>query len=193
MIDPKTVAFDIDGVVADTMNLFIDIAREDYRIDWIRYEDITLYQLEECPGLTIGKDVIDAIITQILDGTYTPALKSIAGASEVLSRLARNYGPVLFVTARPYPGPMQSWICDELSVPGDQVEIIATGSFDAKAEVLVERGVSHFVEDRLDTCFSLEAVGITPILFKQPWNRGEPHPFHEVGSWIELSAIIGDS
>ena len=35
-IDPASIAFDIDGVVADTMTLFLDIARDEYNIDWIR-------------------------------------------------------------------------------------------------------------------------------------------------------------
>ena len=30
-IDPAAVAFDIDGVVADTMRLFVDIVREEFR------------------------------------------------------------------------------------------------------------------------------------------------------------------
>ena len=70
-----------------------------------------------------------------------------------------------------------------------RADIVATGSFEAKADVLLERNVTCFVEDRLDTCFLLERAGITPILFKQPWNR-QPHGFVEVGSWSELEALI---
>ena len=38
---PDRIAFDVDGVVADTMRLFLDIAREEYGINHTRYEDIT--------------------------------------------------------------------------------------------------------------------------------------------------------
>ena len=41
MIDPTSVAFDIDGVIADTMALFLDIARKEYRVNGICYEDMT--------------------------------------------------------------------------------------------------------------------------------------------------------
>ena len=41
MIDPAAVAFDVDGVIADTMALFIYIARDEYAIKGIRYEDMT--------------------------------------------------------------------------------------------------------------------------------------------------------
>ncbi|MEZ4524658.1 MAG: hypothetical protein R2941_01890 [Desulfobacterales bacterium] len=66
---------------------------------------------------------------------------------------------------------------------------MATGSFEAKTEVLREKGVSHFVEDRLETCFLLKEEGITPLVFRQPWNR-EAHPFTEVGTWQELENLI---
>ncbi|MFC1881398.1 hypothetical protein ACFL2S_07880 [Thermodesulfobacteriota bacterium] len=39
MINPVSVAFDIDGVIADTMTLFLDIARDVFHINGIHYED----------------------------------------------------------------------------------------------------------------------------------------------------------
>ena len=39
MINPSSVAFDIDGVIADTMTLFFDISRDVFHINGIRYED----------------------------------------------------------------------------------------------------------------------------------------------------------
>ena len=71
----------------------------------------------------------------------------------------------------------------------DQFEVIPTGAYEAKTSVLLDRRISFFVEDRLETCFLLREAGITPVLFKQPWNR-EPHDFIEVGSWGELESLI---
>jgi uncharacterized HAD superfamily protein len=78
---------------------------------------------------------------------------------------------------------------DLLSLGPDSIRILAVGSFENKAEVLVEHKISCFVEDRLETCYHLRDAGVEPILFKQPWNR-EPHPFVEVGSWKELEGLI---
>lgn len=186
-IDPASVAFDIDGVVADTMTLFLDIARDEYNIDGIRYEDITSYALEEC--LDIDPLTIDNIITRILNGTHTAPLKAIDGASEVLTRFGKKYNPILFVTARPYLGEIQEWILNALMFGSTSIEVVATGSFEGKAEVLLSKGVSYFVEDRLETCFLLGKAGITPVLFKQPWNR-ERHPFLEVDTWDELASLM---
>ena len=186
-IDPASLAFDIDGVFADTMTLFLDIARDEYNIDWLNYEDITCYMLEEC--IDIDAVVIRAILTRILDGNYAATLRPIAGAKDVLTRLGRRYSPILFVTARPYLGPIHDWASSVLPLDPESIEIVTTGSFEAKIDVLSKRDISYFVEDRLETCFSLQEAGIVPVLFKQPWNR-ERHPFMEVGSWQELESLI---
>jgi len=188
MIDVGTVAFDIDGVVADTMTLFLDIARDEYRLNGLRYEDITRYNIGEC--LNIETETVEAIIGKLLDGNHRGELMPVAGARGVLGRLAgRQSYPILFVTARPYVGHIHEWMAEHLSLEPAMAEIIPTGSFDNKAEVLLDKGVSFFVEDRLETCFLLKDAGITPVLFRQPWNR-EKHPFTEVSNWEELESLI---
>jgi len=187
MIDPAAVAFDVDGVIADTMALFIDIARDEYAINGLRYEDITCYMLEEC--LDIDPDIINAILNQILDGDYTGSLQPIDGAGGVLARIARYRRPLLFVTARPYPGPIRDWLHEIVPVDPDAVQIEATGTFEGKTAVLLNNGIRYFIEDRLETCFQLKDVGIEPIVYSQPWNRKQ-HPFIEVQNWRELEDLI---
>ena len=186
-IDPASVAFDIDGVVADTMTLFLDIAHQEFNVNGFSYEDITCYNLADC--LKIEPKTIDAVVTRILDGNYTQPLKPIAGAPDVLFYLANRFGPVIFVTARPYTGPLADWIKDALHLDSTAIEIIATGTHEGKASILQQRQIKYFVDDRLDTCFLLQTADIQPVLFKQPWNR-EPHPFVEVSSWHELNQLF---
>lgn len=186
-IDPASIAFDIDGVIADTMGLFLDIARDEFHVNGVCYEDITCYSLVDC--LNMDPEIIDAVVARILDGNYSATLKPIRGAREVLARLGNGYGPILFVTARPQLGPIYDWMLDLLSLDKTSIDMIATGTSAAKPDVLLDRKITCFVEDRLETCFALQPVGITPVLFKQPWNR-QPHPFVEVSSWNELEALI---
>jgi 5'(3')-deoxyribonucleotidase len=187
MIDPASLAFDIDGVVADTMTLFLDIARQEYNLNSIRYSDFTSYRLEEC--LDMDPKVIDDIVLRILDGNYSVPLRPIAGAAEGLAKIQRRCSPVLFITARPCPGLIRNWINQTLRLDPASFEVIATGSHEAKAGILQQRKLSYFVEDRLETCFLLQDAAVQPVLFRQPWNR-EQHPFVEVGSWDELQALI---
>ncbi len=187
MIDPSSVAFDIDGVFADIVSLFIDIACDKYNICGIRHKDITSYNIEDC--LDMDTEIIEAIIARILDESCTETLKPIDGAPEVLTRIGRSHSPVLFVTARPYSDPIYDWMLNILPLDPPSIEIVATGTFEGKADALLNRNISYFVEDRLETCFSLKEVGVIPVLFKQPWNR-ESHPFIEVGTWGELESLI---
>jgi len=187
MIDPSSLAFDFDGVVADTMTLFLDIARQEYKIHGVNYEDITCYLLEECTD--IDPVLIEKIINRIMDGSHKAPLKPITGSTHVLTRLGRIHRPILFVTARLNGESIYEWMTNVLPLEQGSVEVVATGSFDAKIDVLSNRNISYFVEDRLETCFPLQEAGITPILFKQPWNR-EHHPFIEVGTWEELESLI---
>ena len=189
MIDPESLAFDIDGVVADTMGLFLRIARDDYNIRDVDYKDITSYLLGDCLELKIDKKIIDVIITRLLDGDYVQSLQPLDGAPEALNKIANAHTPLLFVTARPYPGPIRDWLTDTLGLTDSGIHIISTGSFDKKTDVLLQHKITHFVEDRLETCFDISKAGIHPVLFKQPWNR-ERHPFKEVENWNELAALI---
>ncbi len=187
MIDPNSIAFDFDGVLADTMTLFLDIARHDYHVPDLRYEDITCYMLKDC--LQLDEDIIEAIIQRIQDGHYTMPLMPMAGAAEVLGHLEKDHGPLLLVTARPYTGPILDWIENTLSLNTDTIQLVTTGSFEAKADILREHRISYFIEDRLETCFQLKDAGVEPVLFRQPWNR-QAHPFQEVGSWKEIDSLI---
>ena len=186
-IHPSELAFDIDGVIADTMGLFIDIARNDFGILNVRYEDIKEYSLNGIAG--IDELTMVKIIGRILRGKHSGTLNPLDGASAVLKKLNRKHSPTLFVTARPDAGQARKWISETLGLAPDAFEIVATGSFDDKREVLLSRGISYFVEDRLETCFTLSEAGIYPIVFKQPWNR-QPHPFREVATWWELESLI---
>jgi 5'(3')-deoxyribonucleotidase len=122
-------------------------------------------------------------------GDYQYPLKIYDGASDVLNRLLECHNPLLLVTARPYLGPVGDWVRENISLDTHQVEVVTTGSFEDKAVVLLEKGITHFVEDRLETCFTVQEAGIVPVVFKQPWNR-QPHRFLEVGSWAEIARLI---
>lgn len=186
-IDPASLAFDIDGVVADTMSLFLAIAEKDFGISHIRYEDITEYDLQQYEG--VDEVVMWEIILRILEGKYALPLYPIAYAPEVLQRINCSSTPTLFVTARPAGDHITQWLCSVLQVAADCLDVVATGSFEDKREVLAERNISYFVEDRLETCYLLAEAGIQPIVFSQPWNR-KKHPFPEVSSWLELESMI---
>ncbi|MFP3868575.1 MAG: 5' nucleotidase, NT5C type [Desulfobacteraceae bacterium] len=187
LISPDKVAFDIDGVVADIMTTFINLGRERYGLDHLRYEDITDFYLHRC--LKMDQAIIMEILEMLIDRPHELEIEPLPHAVPVLTKLAQE-APLLFITARDRTEPIQMWLCRTLSqVPPTAMRIIATGDPDTKLEYLHDHGIEYFVEDRLDTCWQLSQNGVTPIVYDQPWNR-QTHPFRIVYDWQDIARLL---
>lgn len=183
---PSTIAFDFDGVIADTFRLFVRMAREQYHYDFA-YDDITEYEFLK--SIRMDRAHASEIIEVLTNEPHTIDLFPNVGARDILTRLT-SHAPLLVVTARPLPEPVALWFDRHIPEIGRQcLRIEATGVNTAKLDILKGHGVEYFVDDRLDTCHMLQEAGITPIVFTQPWNR-RPHPFTAVSTWEEMKALI---
>ena len=185
-IDPGRIGFDIDGVVADTMEAFIRLADRDHAIK-VRPEDITDFEVEKCLDMdpAIVEDIFGRLMHDPLGEDLRPAPQSLP----VLRDLAKR-APLTFITARPEAPPIAAWLGKHL---GEAIfaraRLIATGDHDGKVSHVKSLGLSHFVDDRPQTCRLLaDETGITPIVFSQPWNRGR-HSFATVESWLEIRQL----
>uniref|UniRef100_UPI004049A1C9 5' nucleotidase, NT5C type n=1 Tax=Desulfobacca sp. TaxID=2067990 RepID=UPI004049A1C9 len=186
-IDPRRLAFDIDGVVADIMSTFMQLAKERYGLHHLRYEDIVDFDLARC--LQIDETIIEEILALLLYQPQTLEIAPLPEAVPTLTRLAQEQ-PLLFVTARDRAEPIAAWLSQQLpAVPSQDLKVIATGAPEAKLFYLKEHNIRYFVEDRLETCFQLARCGIQPLVFDQPWNR-RPHTFPIVYSWQDLANLI---
>lgn len=186
MIAPGEVAFDIDGVVIDTMTMFVRLAHERYGFTWLKREDLRHYELY--PSLDLPRETVDELICLTLDDDHTRQVPPVEGALPVLTELARH-GPLRFVTARIWPESIIAWLQKALpEVPAAGIEVYATGRPEAKSKLLRDLAVQYFVDDRLETCWLLAAAGLQPLLFDQPWNRSQQIlPFPRVANWHQLS------
>ena len=184
-IRASDLAFDVDGVVADTMAVFVDLARERYGLTYLTKDHMRMYDLHKCLGL--DRKVIDDLICLTLDDEHTLRIPPMEGAAEVLTKLARH-GPLRFVTARIWPESITRWLHETLpEVPSDRIRVTATGTPEAKPEILHKLGVRYFVEDRLETCRLLAQDGIKALLFDQPWNRTPAAAeFVRIENWSQL-------
>jgi len=183
---PQDIAFDFDGVVADTFRLFVELARSRYNVD-IEYEKITHYEFLDVIDMDRqdAEQIID-VLTMLPKDLYLSPNK---GAVDVLTKIA-DISRLLFVTARPTKEPVVKWFGKHLPhVDSDYIRIEATGVTTKKLGVLKDYGIKYFIDDRLDTCQMLDKAGITPIIYDQPWNR-EPHPFVVVRDWDDIAGMI---
>jgi uncharacterized protein len=184
---PGRVAFDIDGVFGNVMELFIRLARQRYCIDSIRYEDITEYFLYDCLPLEPG--LIDRIIEEIADYPHALEMDPFEDSVEVLTRYAEKF-PLVFITARKKAEPIRDWVIQTLSqVDPSHINVITSGEHHLKLGILTDLDIPYYVDDHLDTCRLLSENKITPIVFDQPWNAGR-HGFHRVANWQEIGRIL---
>ena len=185
-IRPSELAFDIDGVIADTFRVFVKTARESYGVE-IEYEDITEYDFRKV--IDIDDETSDAIIERILEDPVGIGITPVQGAAEVLRRLS-CFGPLCLVTARTNREAIMEWVRQALQIEnGGHLRLEATGTHEDKLPVLLRHNIRYFVEDRLETCYLIQQSPVTPIVFDQPWNRKD-HPFLSVGSWDEIHDMV---
>jgi uncharacterized HAD superfamily protein len=185
-IQPTELAFDIDGVIADTFRAFVSMAREHYGIK-VEYHDITEYDFMKV--IDIDERTLNEIIERILEDPLGIGIEPMKGSVEVLTRL-KELGPIILVTARPDKAAILEWMQEHFHFnDGNGICLEATGTYKQKLPILLNHGIKYFVEDRLETCYLLDEASVTPIVFEQPWNQ-KNHPFQTVKSWDEISAMI---
>ncbi len=183
------VSFDVDGVVGDIFGHFAAVAAAEFGITGLDFDSVKNYtQLDKELGLP--RETIYRIVQKMLFGEWAMRLKPYPGAADLLSRWGQTRR-LLFVTARPDGSPVEDWLRGLLAgLPSDRIEVLIVSDPDYKANLLVEKKIQAFVEDRLDTCFQIAAkTNIRAIIFDQPWNR-HWHPFEVVKSWAEIETLV---
>lgn len=185
-IDPTLIAFDIDGVVADTVEAFLRLAKERHGIDEFTAAHITEFDVAKC--LPIAPAIIEAIFSILLEHPIDADLQPMTDAVSVLTALSER-APLTFITARPLHQPISDWLKQILGpATFSRTRLIAMGDHDNKSTYLKELGLKYFIDDRAETCVSLKEQGFSPFVFRQPWNQGQ-HQLPSVASWREIEAL----
>jgi hypothetical protein len=109
-IDPGLIAFDFDGVIADTFRLFVNLARQNYGVE-IDYEAIGDYEFTE--ALDLPPDQTQGLIDDLTYRSHELGLEPIGDALKTLARLSAQTSP-LIVTARPVSEPVAIWLSERL-------------------------------------------------------------------------------
>jgi len=185
-ITPNLIGFDIDGVVADTVEAFFRLAKERHGINEYTAAQITEFDVARC--LPIAPAIIDGIFASLLEDPIDADLQPMPDSVSVLTTLSR-FAPLTFITARPLRRPIEEWLELILGpVTFSRVRLVAMGDHDNKAAYLKDLGLHYFIDDRAETCLGLKQQGFSPIVFSQPWNQGRHH-LPSVASWREIEAL----
>lgn len=183
---PVRWGFDIDSVVGDLSAILERVAWEEFGVRVSRSQ-FTDFQLENC--LPFESEFILRWISAALEPRWTLQMEPYPGAVGALTEISRMQ-PLYFVTARPDSEGVSLWLRERLvGVPQESIHVKAVGISETKLPALQEWDITHFVEDRLETCGIIASSGIVPIVFDQPWNL-RPHPWGRVRSWEEVLGLV---
>lgn len=185
-IAPGLVGFDFDGVIADIGEAFVRLACTRFGHCDLILENISSFQVDECVDLPLN--TIEQIFDDILQDSIATGLKPIDGAIEALKRLS-IHGPVTIITARPQVEPVQDWLFHHFDRHRCDIKLISSGNHDDKERYIREHNILYFIDDRADTCKMLAQSGLKPLVFTQPWNRGQ-HDLPAVSSWKEIIGLL---
>ena len=182
--------FDIDHVVGDLTTIMERVALEEFG-EKITRDMLTDFDLISC--LPYDKDFIIKWVMRALDADWTEKMEPYEGAVDVLTKVSEHQ-PLYFITARTDEAPIRKWLCRRLScVPEDRIFVDAVGHSGNKLEVLQNLKLTHFIDDRLETCQVLDENGIVPIVYEQLWNIGK-HAFETVRSWEDIyKKVLNDA
>lgn len=183
---PAQIGFDFDGVIADIGEAFVRLACAKYDYCDLELENISSFQVDEC--IDLPRSAIEQIFDDILHDSIGTGLKPIDGAIEALKRLG-GHGAVTIITARPQVEPVRDWLMHHFAPHRCDITLVSSGHHDDKERFIREHGIVHFIDDRVETCTMLAESGLKPMVFTQPWNRGQ-HNLPSVSSWAEIIDLL---
>jgi hypothetical protein len=187
IIAPALLGFDFDGVIADTAEVFLRLACEDYGLCDLTSADIVNFEVEQCLGLERAQ--VDAIFTKVLLDSVGTGLQPMKNAVQALGELA-ELSPVSVITARPLAAPVHDWFAHFFPASTCKaIKVTAMGAHDGKPQYIHEQGLRFFIDDRAETCVQLSRAGVHPFVFHQPWNHNR-HQLPSVSSWQDIRELI---
>lgn len=191
-MEKKTnIAFDIDGVVINFTDAFLQIAREKFGVlKDAKFSDVTRYEFCEC--LDISYEKCFEIVYYVIANPFECNVGSVEKAVEVLTELSKDIN-LIFVTARykKFKQQTKELIYHILpNVDKDKI-IIIHESGSKKYKILNDLNIKHFIDDRSRNVRILNQNDITAYLFTRPWNaKTRPNDsFTRVSTWEEISNL----
>ncbi len=189
-----TIGIDIDDVVVDFTNPFLDFyyQRTGRRV---HYDDIHTYKLEV--DLARPRNEVIGIVREFYQTEEFDNLPFIDGAKEAVNNICETLGGV-FLTSRPYEGREKTIPWAKLHFPYIGSGVLFSRDFQSdrkipKSTVCLREGLTTIIEDNRHYSLGCANVGIRTILFNRPWNKGvQHHLIARVNNWREAIWAIGD-
>jgi 5'(3')-deoxyribonucleotidase len=159
----SVIAFDIDGVLADTYNAINKVIKEKYNYD--TNGKVRTHQIE-VPGVEY-KDILKIVYNVLGD---IDSISPYEEAKEYLPKIYELYGYVTFITARniQFYNTTKKWL--KLHFPMIKKFNLVFERSSNKHHVVREKEVCFMVDDRIKVVNSLPSH-VTGFLVNRQWNQ----------------------
>jgi len=184
------IAIDLDDVLANSLQSFVDFYNEKYNGD-LKCEDFTAFTLNEIKGMPLDEEA--KLLTEYDESKYYDQIMPMKNAKETIQKLSQN-NKLVIVTSRPdkKEEKTKKWLKQHI---GDFAEVhfmrqtySGKNKTKTKGEICKEIGAEYLIEDNLDYAKSCIEKGVKVLLFDYPWNQEENlNPLiTRVKSWEEI-------
>ena len=189
----KVIAVDIDEVLADFINYFVEYHNLTYKTQMTK-DKVFSFSLHEV--FEVSTEVIMERMIKFSEEGHNAKIALVPGAKEGIDALAKKGYELHLVTSRPgaIKEVTEKWI--EEHFPGKFTDlhhafnpnIHAKGSKKKKWEICKEIGAGVLIEDFLPNAMGCSENGITVYLMDTPWNQQDDLPSNiiRVKSWMEI-------
>lgn len=186
------IAIDLDDVLADSLNSFIEFYNKHYD-KTLKYEDFIAYTLSEIKG--IPREEENRILEHFDESNYFDNIKPMKDAVEVIEKLSKNH-EIIIITSRTKDKEEKTkkWV-NKFFKDIKRIYFIRKNYHEkpkTKAEICKEFNADVLIEDNLSYAKNCAESGVKVLLFDYPWNKVENLPplVKRVKSWAEILNVL---
>ena len=182
------IGVDLDEVLADFMNPFIDYYNERYKRN-LKKDDFKNYGL--WLTLKCREDQIKGILDDFYKTDYFRSLKPIPYSVEAVNELIPKNN-LMVVTSRSSNIYEETIMWLNTFFPQKFNTVVFSNKKVKKSKICLNYSIELFIEDSLNYALECSSNNIKVLLFDQPWNRKEflDGNIRRVKSWEEIKNIL---
>lgn len=179
------IAFDLDGVIADSLQAYLDYFDEKFGIH-LSKSKVTKWRLDEVTGLNIQK-VLGTFEVVFGDPNRVVPVR---GSIECLEKYYKLVGKIPIISHRFGKNGVigaRKWLNKYLK----NKYTLTISDPDRKVRIMEKRKYFGLVEDNPNTALEVAKAGFLSIIFDAPYNRSVKHPnIIRVYDWAGLEMVL---
>lgn len=164
----RSIAIDIDGVIADQIAPILKIVDNRYGLTF-QYEDVTDFSFENCLGLPKGAN---KLLIDEYNNHYLKSAKMIRHADIGLNYIFQNFYAQIVTSRNDPKGATATWLKNNLL----RYHTLEFVSHQNKADRYEELQPILVIEDAPDIAIETAKRNLQVALVNAPWNQNVAHP-----------------